>query len=289
MENITENWQLKVATVPPLLKDIDLQQCRHPLEDRALILSVLLVGGLIVLALYFRKFDVLLTLALIWLSMVITSLQAKTFNRLRGAEITAQQFPEIFCLIQEVSKRLNAPPTRAFVIRQSSPEAHTYGFRAPYVLVLHSALIDSLNNDELRSMIGRSLAGIAFGHTRIAIVLGGDETTLPAVLSWFAWIRDLIFGWYRRLEVISSDRAAIIASGDMRTALRTLVKLSVGTAQFSSIGEDELIEQAHKLNMGMNRLNTKLIQLQSSVPPLLLRLQAMVAWGGLPPREIKRG
>lgn len=285
MADDTDSWHLKVAQAPPSLGEIELERCRDPREHPALILSLLTLAGMLATMLFLEKYDVLLSLVTIWVSMVITSAQAKIYHRLSGAEVTAEQFPDIHAMVEELSRRFNAPATRVFVIRHQSADAQAFGFRPPYVIALHSALLDSLEMDELRCKVGEQFARIIYGHTRIAILLGGDTNSLPAALSLIAWLRDLIFAWYRRSEVTSRDRASIVACGDVRTALRTQIKLAVGSDQFKSIRESEIMEQARKISLQKNRVPTFLIALQNMTPPLILRLESMVEWGGLPPQK----
>ena len=271
---------------PLALETLALKRCRHPHERLALALSILVILGSVLLALRLGRADVIVTLAGIWAAMFLTSLSAKTYDRLRGAEVTETQFPDLYRLVKDVGRRLDTPTTRVFVIRRSEAGAHAYGFRAPYVLVLYSDLLDTLSPDELKTVVGFHMARITYGHTRVALLLGGDESTLPAVLSWLAWARNLVFVWYRRLEVLSADRGAVLVSRDLNTAFQTCVKLSVGTAQAPSVIASELIEQARKTNRRRDRMQTGLITLQSATPPLLLRLEAMIEWSRLSaPRE----
>jgi Zn-dependent protease with chaperone function len=173
-----------------------------------------------------------------------------------------------------------------FVVRQFSVDPETLGFRAPYTIVLPSLLLDSLEDQELRYVLGRALGQIRFGHTRIAILLGGDKSTLPDLLSWVAQVRNIIFSGYRRAQVLSADRAGILASGQ-RVAIETLGKLSLGNSQVREVREEDLIDQAYELSRGLSRLQAWLIiLLHSSTPPMFLRLRAMVEWAGLPPPKL---
>jgi Zn-dependent protease with chaperone function len=233
-------------------------------------------------AVLLEKKEILVGVAGVWLAMLIASAQAATLHALRGAEVTPTQFPEIHRTLEELCRRFAVPPTRAFVIRDTHPRAHAFGFKAPYVIVLHSALLDSLDEDELRYVLGRQLGHIRFGHTRAAILLGGDETTLPALLSWAAWLRDLIFAWYRRTQVMGGDRAGILACGDVGLAMRVQAKLAVGNAQLNAIRPTDLVEQALTVKVGSSRLQAALIRLQSTSPLLIQRLEAMLEWAGLP-------
>lgn len=280
--NADNSWKLKVPAAPPQLEDARLLTYRHPFEKPALAISVVLIVALLVGAFLFEQKEIALGLVAAWLSMIVVSIQAVTFNTLRGAEVTPTQFPAIYRSVEELRRRFQAPPTKVFVIESPFPEAHAFGFRAPYVIVLHSALVDALDPDELCVVLGQQLGQICFGHTRTAILLGGDETSLPIFLSWLAALRDLLFTWYRRVKIMSADRAGVLACGSVRTASRTQVKLAVGPTLIAEAHPDELIAQAFRVSQGSSRVQATLIQLQSPTPPLIHRLRALVAWGGLP-------
>jgi hypothetical protein len=130
---------------------------------------------------------------------------------------------------------------------------------------------------------GRALGHICFGHTQIAILLGGDKSTLPELLSWIAQVRNIVFSGYRQAQVLSADRAGILAGG-LRVAIETLGKLSLGNSQVREVREEDLIDQTYELSRGVNHLQAWLIILfHSATPPMFLRLRAMVEWAGLPP------
>jgi hypothetical protein len=84
---------------------------------------------------------------------------------------------------------------------------------------------------------------------------------------------------------MTGDRAGIVACGSVSKAIRAQVKISVGTKQLPDVRAEDLIEQAFKLNRGLSRIQAPLIRWRSPIPPLIPRLQAMVAWAGLPLKE----
>jgi Zn-dependent protease with chaperone function len=272
-----------IPETPPRLEDARLLEYRHPTELPMLCLALATLAILLVGAVVFRHKGILLGIVGIWMTMIFTSLQAVTYNLLRGVEVTPTQFPAIHQLVQELRQRFHAPPTRVFIVRQFSTQAETLGFKAPYTIMLPSFLLDSLENDELRYVLGRALGHIRFGHTRIAILLGGDQSTLPELLSWIAQVRNVVFSGYRRAQVLSADRAGILASG-VRVAIETLGKLSLGNSQVREVREKDLIDQAYELSRGLSPLQAwMIILLHSATPPMFLRLRAMVEWAGLPP------
>jgi Zn-dependent protease with chaperone function len=275
-------WKLRLPSSPLVLEDARLLQYRYPAERWMLVLALGAVA-ILVISLSFREKDILAAVAAVYVSMLATSMQAKTYYRMQGAEVTATQFPAIFAIAEELRQRFQAPPTRIFVLRKPSFKAEAFGLKAPYVIVLPAVLIDAIELDELRYVLGQALGHICFGHTRIAVLMGGEESSLPAVLSWFAWVRDLIFAGFWRAATMSGDRAGILACNSVAKALRAQVKISVGTNQINEVRALDFIEQAFKVSQSLTRVQAMLIRWRSTVPPLITRLENMVAWAGLPP------
>jgi len=277
-------WRLRLPDKPRVLEDSRLLEYRHPAEYLTLGLALVAVGILGAGGFLFRERDVLIAAVVVYLSMLFTAMQAKTSYRLQGAEVTATQFPAIYQIFEEVRQRLHAPPTRVFVIRQQVWRTHAYGLSAPYVIVLSSVLIDALELEELRYVLGQALGHICFGHTRVGLLIGGEESALQAVLSWVATVRDLIFAAYWRAATTSDDRAGILACGDVVKAIRVQLKISVGANQIGEVRAEDLFEQADKVSRGFSRLQAMLFRWRTPIPPLIQRLEAMVEWAGLPPK-----
>jgi Zn-dependent protease with chaperone function len=250
-----------------------------------LVLAVAAVAMLVAGGFVFREKDIVLAAAAIYVSMLVTATQAKIYYRLQGAEVTPTQFPAIYQIVEELRQRFQAPPTRVFVLRKLRFKADTFGLMAPYVIVLPSVLIDGMELDELRFVLGQAMGHICFGHTRVALLLGGEEASLPAVLSWIAWVRDLIFAAYWRAEKMSGDRAGVLACRGVTKAIHAQVKISVGSNQLNDVRAEDLIEQAFKVSQGLTRLQATFIRWRSAEPPLIPRLEAMVAWVGLPDQD----
>jgi hypothetical protein len=278
-------WRLKLPATPLHLDDSRLLDYRHPAERPMLGWSLVTLAALLVAVAVFEKKEVVLAVLGVWLSMILTSLQATIYNTLRGAEVTPSQFPAIYQIVQELCQRFQMPPTRVFIYRKLSVETEIFVLRVPHVIALPSLLLDSLEPGQLRYVLGQAMGRIRFCHPLMEILLGGDESALPTVLSWVARIRDLVFAGYRRAQVLSADRIGVLAAGSVVTAIEVQTKLSVGTVQMREVRADDLIDQAYRLTRGVSRLQAKLIALQSTTPPLIYRLEAMVEWAGLPSRE----
>ncbi len=287
-QQLTEGGEERLRqriTLPASLVELDPRRVlehRHARERPALLVSLIILVLLVGAAIWQENYTLLGGIAAVWLSMTLLALQAPTVHTLRGGEITATQLTRIHEIFDEVSRQFNAPPTRLFVIRDSRAQAHAYGVRAPYTIVFHSAMLDALAPDELRFMMGQQLGRIVYGHTRSSVLMGGEAESLPALLGQLTWLRDLVFAWYRRVTLLSADRAGALACGDLEVAVRTVVKLSVGNNEFREMRGDDLVDQMYRVNEGINRVQAAVIWATSSAPPELRRLQELIVWGGLP-------
>jgi Zn-dependent protease with chaperone function len=278
-------WRLRLPKSPLQFEDARLLDYRHPSEHPMLALALIAIALLVALGVRFREKDILLAGGAIYLSMLISSLQSVTYNRLEGAEVTPTQFPAIYRIVEELRERFHAPPTRVFVLRKLSFKAEAMGLIPPYVIVLPSILLDAIDVEDLRYVLGQALGHICFGHTRTTLLVGGEQSELPVFLSSVAWLRDLVFAGYWRAGIMTGDRAGIVACQSVGKAIRAQVKISVGTKQLLEVRAEDLIEQAFKLNRGLSRIQAPLIRWRSPIPPLISRLEAMVAWAGLPLKE----
>jgi Zn-dependent protease with chaperone function len=281
-------WRLSLPATLPALDPTRIREHRHPREVVAMLFSLLILAGLLGVVVWRQDWVILQAIVAVWASMTILAIQAATLHTLRGATVTPTQYPQLHKIFDEVSRQLNAPPTRLFVIRDARAQAHAYGIRAPYVVVVHSAMLDSLELDELRFVIGQQLGRIIYGQTRMIVLLGGEAETLPSLLAQLTWLRDLVFAWYRRISVISADRAGVLACQDMEVAVRTLVKLGVGSHQYGDLQGDDLVDQAYQLNQGTSRLQAAIIWITNPDPPMVRRVEKLVAWGGLPKERAAR-
>ncbi|MGA9912568.1 MAG: M48 family metalloprotease [Paraburkholderia sp.] len=267
------------------LDDARLMEYRYPAERQRLVIALVTIALLVFGGFLFREKDILLAAGAVYLSMLVASIQAKTLYRLQGAEVTPTQFPAIYKIVEELQRRFQAPPIRVFVVRRMMFKADALGLVAPYVIVLPHVVIDSMEDDELHFVLGQAFGHICFGHTRVALLMGGDESALPALLSWIGRLRDLIFAGYLRAATLSADRAGILACGSIVPAIRAQVKLSVGVNQLKEVRTEDLIQQAVKVNQGFAHYQAMVIRWRSPVPPFIHRLEAMLEWAGLPPES----
>ncbi len=116
---------------------------------------------------------------------------------------------------------------QVFVAPSNRLNAYTFGLVSPQVVVLHSALLQVLDADELRFVLGHELGHVRLGHTWLNSLVGG-MAGMPSP-SMASVILAMAFLWWNRACEYSADRAGLLACGKPHKAISALVKLAAGT------------------------------------------------------------
>jgi Zn-dependent protease with chaperone function len=220
-----------------------------------------------------------------WIGLVVAVVIQVARHIATGGEITPTQFARLYPMVQELRDRFALPRTRVFVIQSPVLNAFAFGFREPYAIVLHSALIDAMDELELKSVVGHEMGHIKFGHTRLSVLLGGldfEGVPLPFPLNLAAGARAFLFLWWQRCQELTADRAGIVACGRPSKTISSLVKLGIGPTMYPHVNIDDLARQAADLRQGWWRLWGFLGQASATHPFMINRIQAVVDFVGGP-------
>jgi len=165
-----------------------------------------------------------------------------------------RQYPRVFQIYAEAATALDVAELPELFVNQS-PVIHgeAIGMDRPFV-VISSAAVDKLDDDELRAMLGHELGHVRSGHAvykTIMILL----TRLVTSVSWIPVgaiaLRAIIaamYEWWRKAE-LSADRAGLLAGQDPAASLRLLMKLA-GGGDLSQIDTAAFLEQAAEYEGG---------------------------------------
>jgi Zn-dependent protease with chaperone function len=224
------------ATFKTLSATERLERYRHPRESLALALSVAVLiglsalGGIVVGA---------LLVALLGFSYVVAYLTQKTV--LRGAvPVSHKSYPTVQSCLDRCYGHLPYVPVNLLVVDSPRRNAFTWGIDRPYTLVLHSGLVEALEEDELVAVLGHELGHTVFEHTFLSSLMGGMlyRRGLGGVL----W--SLVFLRWRRLAENTADRVALLACGQLEVVIRALIKLTVDT-DAKTIDVDTILDQVY--------------------------------------------
>jgi Zn-dependent protease with chaperone function len=144
----------------------------------------------------------------------------------RATPVTPEGAPGLWALVQVGATRLGPGPVQVFVAPSRVLNAYTFGLSSPKVVVIHSALLQVLDADEVAFVISHELGHVRLGHTWLNSLVGG-LSGIPSPSAAFALLRLAFLGWNRACEH-SADRAGLLATGKLDKAMSALVKLVTG-------------------------------------------------------------
>jgi Zn-dependent protease with chaperone function len=163
------------------------------------------------------------------------------------------QFPKLWHLHTEVTTTFdwgNVP--ELYVSQTPFFNAGAYGIDAPFIVV-HSAAIELLDDDELRVLLAHELGHIMSGHalyrTVAAILAMVSLGVLPVLAELVVLpIRLAFLEWSRKSE-LSADRAGLLGAQDIVVAQRMDMKMAGGGRGGGFSGQlnvDAFMQQAHE-------------------------------------------
>lgn len=163
------------------------------------------------------------------------------------------QRPQLDRLLTEVLVAYDWPVRPQLYVTQSPIiNAAAIGFDKPFIVV-NSATIEHLSEDEQRVILAHEVAHIISGHvlyrTVALIIMTVGLSALPFVAAAVLFpVQMALFEWYRKSE-LSSDRGALLAVQDKRAVMMTFLKLAGGPDHGDRIDLDAFIEQAKEYEM----------------------------------------
>lgn len=142
-------------------------------------------------------------------------------------KLSAGMSPRLFTLLEQVRGELKYDePLDLFV--EADAEINAYAIHScdssPHIVTLTSSLIERMNDDELRFVIGHEIGHIHYQHYRARLIgkAIGDEDNMPRLLRHK-------LGIWSRLAELSADRAGFVAAGkDLQSVVSAFFKLSSG-------------------------------------------------------------
>ena len=201
-----------------------------------------------------------------------------------GVRLGQEQLPGIWALHRQVCHALDVEPVpELYLTRFPLANATTFGTERP-VVVLHSELVQLLDDDGRRAVLAHEAAHVHADHvlyqTALAILLRVGTAGLPALAGLpLTAIRLALLEWSRGAE-LSCDRAAAIVTRDPLAVCRTLMVLAAGTAA-SELHLDAFVAQAMDYDdggTGVERITKLLQDLGVSHPLPVRRVRLLLDW-----------
>jgi Zn-dependent protease with chaperone function len=163
------------------------------------------------------------------------------------------QFPRLWHMHTEVTTTFDwADVPELYVSQTPFFNAGAYGIDQPFIVV-HSAAIELLDDDELRVLLAHELGHVMSGHalyrTIAAILALISLGALPVLASLAVLpVRLAFLEWSRKSE-LSSDRAGLLGGQDIVVAQRLDMKMAGGGRGDAFAGQlnvEAFMQQAHE-------------------------------------------
>jgi Zn-dependent protease with chaperone function len=198
-------------------------------------------------------------------------------NELLGTAVKVgpEQFPRVHRLVQRCAETLGIAPPTVYIKNNPVLNAMTYGTDDDAFVLVHSALVDHLSDEELLSVIGHECGHIHNEHVVYLTAMHYLRTMASVVVRWAAAPAMLALqGWSRRAEV-TCDRAALLCSRDLEAATRALAKLALGSTKlYEQFNLEAFLAQYEEGKEGVG----KLTEIFASHPWLPKRIKALRAF-----------
>ncbi len=213
--------------------DISSRAWEHP-ADRAALVTLRTLRG----------FDTVLRT----LSGLLQERQHRLMYLATSVRVDERQFSDLNDLRRDCVEILQADETpELFVLQTPMVNAFTIGMDKPFMVVT-TGLLDVMNYEEQRFIIGHELGHALSGHAVYRTILM-HLMRLAGTIGWLpvgGWaLRAIIAAlmeWQRKSE-LSGDRAGLLCGQDVHTAIRVQMKLA-GGSRVSEIDIDAFLAQA---------------------------------------------
>jgi Zn-dependent protease with chaperone function len=209
-----------------------------------------------------------------------------------AVKVTPKQCPDLHAKLQIACTTLGVDMPDLFVQQNPIVNAFTTGVER-HVIVLHSGLLERLNDEETLAVIAHEVGHIHAEHVLYltaarlieAITNASIAKAIPGsdIIKFLvsAGISSALLAWARRAE-LSCDRAALLVTQDPHVIGSTMMKLGGGTMA-SKIDYDEFLEQAKEFQKnydekGLDKFWANIINAGQTHPFPVWRVAEILKW-----------
>lgn len=200
------------------------------------------------------------------------------------------QIPSMYNIFHDACRVLDISEPQFFIENDPVPNAYTYGYTNPFVVVT-TGLIKDFTEDELMFIIGHELGHVKCGHTlyntmtsNITILIGLlSDITLGLGNLVTIGIQLALLEWSRKAE-FSADRAGMLAVQNVDSSYNALSKLLAPVKElWREVNQRDIILQAEEFEGlseedNLNKIYKFLSTVQLSHPWTILRTKEVINW-----------
>lgn len=216
----------------------------------------------------------------------------------QAIHVTPKQCGRIHKLFKEACDILDIHEPDLFLMNHFTVNAWTFGAERPFI-VMHSQLVDLLDDDELLGVLGHELGHVKAGHVlyrSLAYFLLDLMSKLigpfPQLISMAIMVS--LADWARKAE-LTADRAELLVLQDVDTCIRLHMKLAGGSKRvYEQTDINEFLRQGGAYEdfdySSLNKIYKLLYELRLSHPLPIYRAKEIKTWSeGGQYKEILQG
>ncbi|OGL31333.1 hypothetical protein A3F37_03135 [Candidatus Saccharibacteria bacterium RIFCSPHIGHO2_12_FULL_41_12] len=152
-------------------------------------------------------------------------------------------------IANKISRDLDMPQVDVFISQNPFLNAFAIGYIKPYTIVLHSAIVEELTQQEVTSIIAHEMGHIKLKHTWVSAYVNPLAVLVPFLGPVIGWI----FGFWGRRAELAADRVAVAYTRNPHTVVSALTKVYVGSKFAEYMGEEGIAFQ-QKMSHGLMKL-----------------------------------
>jgi len=197
----------------------------------------------------------------------------RTINDNSHLEITAESFPEIQKMLEEVCETINLPfIPKIHIERTELLDAMTIGADDP-IIMLSSEAIERFTAEELRFIIGREVGHIKSDHILyhqigklMPYISKAVGMMTLGISNLITPVAEIALQQWSMMADLTADRAGLLAVQDLEIATKTMAKFSgLPATHYDKYEIKHFIKQARSTDTIEKRLGDKLIKFASTV------------------------
>ncbi|MCA6096406.1 M48 family metallopeptidase [Streptomyces sp. SCA3-4] len=186
-----------------------------------------------------------------------------------SVRVGEQQFPHLHTMLLDACYVLDMPKVPAMYVTQDpQPGAMCIGLDEPMVVV-STGLVELLDEEEMRAVIGHEVGHALSGHAVYRTVLL-FLTNVAMKVAWIPLGNIAVMGvvtalreWFRKSE-LSADRAGLLVGQDLQASMRGLMKLAGGN-HLHEMNVDAFLAQAEEYEKGGD-LRDSVLKIMNMLP-----------------------
>jgi Zn-dependent protease with chaperone function len=205
----------------------------------------------------------------------------------QAVHVTPKQCAKVHKALREACDILDMHEPDLFLMYHFTVNAWTFGVERPFI-VLHSSLVDLLDEEQLLGVIGHELGHVKAEHVLYRTIvfflleLMGKIGALGNPLARLG-VAAALFDWARKSE-LTADRAELLVVQNINVCISTHMKMASGSKEvYNQLDVEEFLKQGSKyedLDYDMlNKFYKFFFELWLSHPLPIYRAKELKDWG----------